>query len=247
MRVLVVEDDKALGVFLQKGLALAGHQVEWAGDGEAALASASTRQPDLMVLDLGLPRVDGTEVLVRVRAKYADTSILVLTGRSGIEECVRCLNSGADDYVLKPFSFQELMARCTGIQRRREQHSSAALRHGELEIDRMSHSVRRSGQEIELTAKEYALLEFMMLRRGECCTRAELLREVWHLSPDTATNIVDVYVNYLRRKLAAAHPDGALSAPVIETVRGAGYRLCGAPIPVAAAMFCRPHDEAARA
>ncbi len=245
MRVLVVEDDKALGMFLQKGLALAGYQVDLAGDGEAALASASEQRPDLMVLDLGLPRLDGTEVLAQMRALYCDVSVLILTGRSDVEERIRCLNFGADDYVMKPFSFHELMARCTGILRRRERHSSAVLNYGELEINRVDHSVRRGGWEIDLTAKEYALLEFMMLRRGECCTRAELLRELWQMSPDAATNIVDVYINYLRRKLAAACPDGKFSSAVIETVRGAGYRLASAPMPIPAAILRQ--NDAARA
>ncbi|MEO7030689.1 MAG: response regulator transcription factor [Acidobacteriaceae bacterium] len=245
MSVLVVEDDKALGMFLQKGLALAGHQVDLVGDGEAALASASERRPDLMVLDLGLPRLDGTEVLVQVQILYRDVSVLVLSGRNDVEERIRCLNSGVDDYVMKPFSFHELMARCTGILRRRERHCSAVLHHGELEINRVNHSVRRGGWEIELTAKEYALLEFMMLRRGECCTRTELLRELWQMSPEAATNIVDVYINYLRRKLAAACPDGEFTSAVIETVRGAGYRLARAPMPIPAAILRQ--NDAARA
>jgi DNA-binding response OmpR family regulator len=230
MRVLVVEDDRALGMFLQKGLGLAGHEVDWVGDGEAALQNAEARRPDLMVLDLGLPRLDGTEVLARVRARHKDVSVVVLSGRSDVEERIRCLKMGADDCVMKPFSFHELVARCTGILRRKEQQGSSMLHYGEVEMNRVERKVRRSGKDIELTAKEFSLLEFLLLRQGECCTRVELLREIWQMAPDAETNIVDVYVNYLRKKLAAAGPDGRASAAVIETVRGTGYRLIAGPI-----------------
>jgi len=245
MRVLVVEDEKALGMFLQKGLMMEGHEVELVGDGEAALASVTDRQPDLMVLDLGLPRVDGTDVLAQVRARSPQISVLVLSGRSDVEERIRCLNLGADDYVMKPFSFHELIARCMGILRRKEYHADPVLRHGDLEINRLDHSVRRAGHEIELTTKEYALLQFMMMRRGECCTRAELLREVWQMSPDAATNIVDVYINYLRKKLAAVRSEGGMTV-AIETVRGAGYRLGSVPGVGVMAVAAR-REEAARA
>jgi DNA-binding response OmpR family regulator len=240
MRVLVVEDDKALGLFLQKGLMLAGHDVELVGDGEAALENAEAHSPDLMVLDLSLPKLDGTEVLARVREKYKDVSVLVLTGRSDVEERIRCLDVGADDCVMKPFSFHELVARCTGILRRKERHSDPVLRYGEIEMDRIDRKVRRGGREVELTAKEYGLLEFMLLRHGECCTRAELLRDVWHIAPNTTTNIVDVYVNYLRKKLAGLYADGEMPAEVVETVRGTGYRLSAGP----AAPSMLPKTEA---
>lgn len=226
MRVLVVEDDRALGLFLQKGLELEGHNVDWVGDGEAAVKHAEENRPQLMVLDLSLPKMDGTEVLADVRKRFPDTAVLVLTGRSQVEERIHCLNLGADDCLLKPFSFHELTARCRAILRRKLQVSDSVLRYGAVEMNRVDRSVRRDGHEIDLTAKEFALLEYMLLRRGECCTRADLLQEVWQMSPDTDTNVVDVYVNYLRKKLASAHPDGHTSKPVIETIRGAGYRLC---------------------
>jgi DNA-binding response OmpR family regulator len=225
MRVLVVEDDKALGLFLQKGLMLAGQDVDLVSDGEAALASAAARRPDLMVLDLGLPRLDGTEVLAQIRAKYKDVSVLVLTGRSDVQERIHCLNNGADDCVTKPFSFHELVARCMGILRRKKQYADPVLRCGEIEMNLIERSVRRCGNAIELTVKEFALLEFMLVRCDESCTRSELLREVWHMTPDANTNIVDVYINYLRKKLAAAIPPGETRPAMIETVRGTGYRL----------------------
>lgn len=228
MRVLVVEDDRALGLFLQKGLKLEGHEVDWVGDGETATERAAENPPDLMVLDLSLPKRDGTEVLAEVHARCPETSVLVLTGRSQVEERVQCLNGGADDCLLKPFSFHELSARCRAILRRKASTGDSVLRFGGIEMNRLERTVKREGIEVELTSKEFALLEFLLLRRGQCCERAELLREVWQMEPDSGTNVVDVYINYLRRKLAAAHPDGHSSVPVIETVRGAGYRLVGA-------------------
>lgn len=225
MRVLVVEDDPSLGVFLRKGLMLEGHDVEWAVDGDTALEMAALQPPDLMVLDLGLPRRDGTSVLVAMRTDFPGTGVLVLTGRSLVQERVRCLDLGADDFVLKPFSFHELMARCRALLRRRERFADPVLRFGGVEMNRMERTVSYEGVPIELTAKEFTLMESLMLRRGVCCSRAELLTQVWHSTPECGTNIIDVYITYLRKKLAAAHPEDELASSVIETVRGSGYRL----------------------
>jgi DNA-binding response OmpR family regulator len=225
MRILIVEDDPALAVFLQKGLRLEGHDVEWVGDGDAALEMAAQQAPDLMVLDLGLPRRDGTEVLEIMRRDFQGTVVLVLTGRSQVQERVRCLDLGADDFVLKPFSFHELMARCRGLLRRRERFADPVLRFGGVELNRMERTVSYEGARVDLTVKEFMLMEFLMLRRGGCCSRAELLSEVWHSTPEAGTNVVDVYVTYLRKKLAAAHPDGNPWDSAVETVRGSGYRL----------------------
>lgn len=225
MRVLVVEDDPALGIFLQKGLMLEGHEATWVGDGEAALEQAAGEPFDLMVLDLGLPRRDGTDVLDQMRRISPATSVLVLTGRTSLEERIRCLNLGADDFVLKPFSFHELTARCRAVLRRKERNADPVLRFGALELNLIERSVQLNGIEIEFTPKEFALLEFLMRKQGACCGRGELLREVWQVAGDTATNVVDVYINYLRKKLSAAEPAGAIQAAVIETVRGQGYRM----------------------
>ncbi len=227
MRVLVVEDDVALGLFLQKGLKLEGHDVAWVGDGEAALQHVEEHRPDLIVLDLSLPRKDGTEVLAEMNGRFDGTAVLVLTGRSQVEERVKCLNLGADDCLLKPFSFHELTARCRALLRRRENFADPVLRHGDVELNRMDRRVMRNGRLIELTVKEFSLLEFLLLRRGRCCSRSELLREVWQMSPDAGTNVVDVYINYLRKKLGAASVDGDAVFPVIETVRGEGYQMGG--------------------
>jgi DNA-binding response OmpR family regulator len=231
MRVLIVEDDVALGLFLQKGLKLEGHEVAWVGDGESALSYAEEHRPDLIVLDLSLPRKDGTEVLAELSGRFDETSVLVLTGRSQVEERVKCLNLGADDCLLKPFSFHELTARCRALLRRREQFADPVLRHGDVELNRMERRVARNGRTVELTVKEFALLEFLMMRRGRCCSRAELLREVWQMSPTAGTNVVDVYVNYLRKKLGLGNGAGNIDADagycVIETVRGEGYQMGG--------------------
>jgi DNA-binding response OmpR family regulator len=225
MRVLVVEDDRALGLFMQKRLILEGHDVGWVCDGDAALADAALHPPDLMVLDLGLPHRDGTEVLKAMRRDFEGTAVLVLSGRSQVAERVRCLDLGADDFVLKPFSFHELLARCRGLLRRRDRFADPVLRFGGVELDRLQRTVRYEGVAIDLTVREFRLLEFLMQRKGRCCSRAELLSEVWHSALDSGTNIVDVYVTYLRRKLAASHPGDKSAASAIETVRGQGYRL----------------------
>lgn len=224
MKVLIVEDDKALGLFLQKGLKLDGHETFLVEDGEAALEHVRADQPDLMVLDLSLPKRDGIEVLEELRALSPDTSVLVLTGRNNVEERVRCLNLGADDCLLKPFSFHELAARCRAILRRGNRTSDAVLRSGDLEMDLIRRKVRRQEQVIDLTPKEYALLEFLMRRKGACCSREALLRDVWQTSSETAANSVDVYINYLRKKLSVTGSDGRRCTP-IETIRGEGYRI----------------------
>jgi DNA-binding response OmpR family regulator len=225
MRVLVVEDDQTLGVFLQKGLMLEGHDVDLVGDGDAALELARQQAPDLMVLDLGLPCRDGTDVLEVMRKEFGATAILVLTGRSEVKERVRCLDLGADDFVLKPFSFHELMARCRALLRRRERFADPVLRFGGLEMNRMERTVSYDSVRIDLTTKEFTLMEFLMLKRGSCSSRSELLSQAWHSTPETDTNIIDVYINYLRKKLSASHPEEISVESAIETVRGSGYRL----------------------
>ncbi len=234
MRVLVVEDDRALGMYLKKALEMEGHQVAWVGDGEAALAAVMDDAPELMMLDLSLPRKDGIEVLEVVHQTHAEMSVLVLTGRGEVEERIRCLNLGADDCLLKPFSFHELSARCRALQRRRTQHADPVLRCGSLSLNRMERSVECDGRAVELTGKEFALLEFLLRNNGQCVSRATLLEGVWRMSPDAGTNVVDVYVNYLRKKLgeaSAQQGSGSEALPAygmdnwIETVRGTGYRL----------------------
>lgn len=253
MRVLIVEDDVALGLFLAKGLKLEGHEVELATDGQSGLDLALDRRPDLMVLDLSLPQMDGIQVLEAMQGHLAGTSVLVLTGRNGLEDRVRCLNLGADDCLLKPFSFSELTARCRALLRRRVQYADPILRIGGVELNRMDRTVRRDGRPVELTTKEFALLEYLMQARGRTCLRTDLLRDVWQASPAAGTNVVDVYVNYLRKKLGAVRPHlhADMFGPdrVIETVRGEGYAMTSgqhgltAEIPVAMVLQASLFDS----
>jgi len=221
MRVLVVEDDAALLLFLRKGLELGGNTVLCATDGEQAVELALHESLDLIVLDLNLPKLDGIDVLRALRSKTESTSILVLTGRTSIEDRVSCLDLGADDYLLKPFSFHEMMARCRAIGRRRGGAVTNVVHHGDLQLDRVSRTVTRAGMAVELTTKEFALLDYLLQHRGRAVGRPELLNKVWRMSPEAGTNVVDVYVNYLRRKLQTEDDLGE----VIETVRGAGYMV----------------------
>ena len=234
MHVLVVEDDRSLGAFLKKGLETEGHRVEWVEDGEAALAYSVEGRPDLIVMDLGLPRRDGLEVLSELRARHDDVAVLVLTGRGDLQARVESLDMGADDCLLKPFSFIELTARCRALLRRRQQFADPVLRCGDLELHRIEHKVMRAGRTIGLTTKEFALLECLLLHRGECVSRSQLLQEVWQMRAEPGTNIVDVYINYLRRKLDVGGV-GDVRRRLIQTVRGMGYRVSVAG-PVQAAL-----------
>ncbi len=227
MRVLIAEDDKALSLFLRKGLELEGNTVECVADGAAALERINGEAPELLVLDLGLPMLDGVDLLRTVAGRASGMSIMVLTGRSQTNHKIDCLNLGADDYLVKPFSLQELLARCRAVKRRRSESASGTLQHGELQMNRITRAVTFGVEGVELTAKEFTLLEYLLLQRGRAVSRHELLKEVWRMAPDTGTNVVDVYVNYLRRKLGAA----GNAADLIETVRGEGYAIGARAIP----------------
>ena len=230
MRVLIVEDDAALQLFLRKGLELEGHTVHAVRDGDEAIEAVAVHLPELIVLDLNLPCRDGMDVLRSLQGQLQATSILVLTGRGSVDDRVSCLDLGADDYLLKPFSFFELLARCRAIARRRSGATASTIRHGDLEVDRVSRIVTRGNVPVDLTSKEFALLDYLLQHRGRAVGRPELLANVWKMSPDAGTNVVDVYVNYLRRKLQT----GAADADLVETVRGAGYTIRPvAAVPVA--------------
>ncbi len=219
MRLLIAEDDKALGIFLSRGLEADGYRVRLAHDGGEAVEAFREDMPDLTILDLNMPVKDGEQVLAEVRAMDTDLPVLVLTARQEVETRVRCLDRGADDLMVKPFSLHELRARCRALLRRKRE-ARLELRAGDLELDRLEHTARRGGEAIELTNKEFALLEHLMLNRGQCVSRVELLDSVWDMEPAQTTNIVDVYVNYLRRKLKDP-PPGRL----LKTVRGQGYMI----------------------
>jgi DNA-binding response OmpR family regulator len=219
MRVLIAEDDRALGMFLSRGLEADGHRVRLATDGGAAVDAFRSELPDLTILDLNMPVKDGIQALSEIRLLDADLPVLILTGRQEVETRVRCFDLGADDLMTKPFSIHELRARCRALLRRKRE-ARLILRAGDLEVDRMNHSATRAGQSIPLTNKEFALLEHLLLNRGQSISRIELLEAVWKMEPAQTTNIVDVYVNYLRRKLKDPTP-----GRLVRTVRGQGYMI----------------------
>jgi DNA-binding response OmpR family regulator len=221
MRLLIVEDDRALGTFLSRGLEAVGYRVRVVTDGGSAVIAFREDLPDLTILDLNLPVKDGEQVLEEIRRVDADLPVLVLTARQEVDTRVRCLDHGADDLMTKPFSLHELRARCRALLRRKRE-ARLLLRAGDLELDRMDHRALRAGEGVALTNKEFALLEHLMLNRGQCVSRVDLLETVWKLEPAQTTNIVDVYVNYLRRKLKDPAP-----GHLIRTVRGKGYIIPG--------------------
>ncbi|HTB96635.1 MAG TPA: response regulator transcription factor [Terracidiphilus sp.] len=226
-RLLIAEDDRALGTFLRRGFETEGYRVRLATDGEAAVVSFRQELPDLTILDLNLPVKDGAQVLNEVREIDEDLPILVLTARQEVDIRVRCFDHGADDLMLKPFSLFELRARCRKLLRRKRE-ARFSLHHENLELNRLDHTVTLAGQPVELTNKEFALLERLMLNRGQCVSRPELLDSVWKSDRTQTTNIVDVYVNYLRKKLLDPPP-----GKMIRTVRGKGYMLpVGDPVAI---------------
>jgi DNA-binding response OmpR family regulator len=222
MRVLLAEDDKAVANFIQKGLTAEQYAVDVSGDGEEAQYMLEQFDFDLLILDLGLPQLSGLEILKRLRAAKRSLPVLVLTARSRVEDRVKGLDLGADDYLTKPFSFAELSARLRALLRRADRPHDLVLRVEDLEMNRAERTVRRAGRVIELTPKEFALLEYLLRNAGRCVTRAMIIEHVWNLSFDPLTNIVDVYVNYLRNKVDRGH-----ARKLLRTLRGAGYQLGG--------------------
>ncbi|HEY7623051.1 MAG TPA: response regulator transcription factor [Solirubrobacteraceae bacterium] len=218
-RVLVVEDDEEIALVLQRSLRLEGYEVRIAGDGEAALEQAGAFNPDLVILDLGLPKLDGIEVARRLRADD-DVPILMLTARDALESRVEGLDSGADDYLVKPFERQELLARLRALLRRRPPRGSASVVVGDLALNPDTHEVARGEREIELTQREFELLEYLMRNERIVVPRQRLLEEVWGYDPFATTNTIEVFVSNLRRKLEAGG-----EPRLLHTIRGAGYVL----------------------
>jgi len=218
-RVLVVEDDTDIAGVLRRSLDKEGYDVRLAGDGEAAIEEAGDFEPDAVVLDLGLPRLDGVEVCRRLR-QDGDVPILILTARDALEARVEGLDSGADDYLVKPFERDELLARLRALLRRRPPRGSAYLVVGDLRLNPDTHQVTRGERDLELTAREFELLEHLMRNERIVVSRQALLDEVWGYHPFAETNTVDVFISNLRRKLEAGGEDRLL-----HTVRGAGYVL----------------------
>jgi two-component system response regulator MprA len=218
-RVLVVEDDEEIAQVLQRSLRLEGYEVRVAGDGETALDQSAAFNPDLVILDLGLPKLDGMEVARRLRAAD-DVPILMLTARDALEARVEGLDAGADDYLVKPFERQELLARLRALLRRRPPRGSASVVVGDLALNPDTHEVSRAGREIDLTQREFELLEYLMRNERIVVPRQRLLEEVWGYDPFATTNTIEVFVSNLRRKLESGG-----EARLLHTIRGAGYVL----------------------
>ena len=220
MRLLVVEDEKKVARFVKKGLEEEGYAVDVAPDGEEGLGMALDGVHDLIILDIHLPRMDGLGVLQELRKKKVATPVLLLTVRATIEDKVLGLDAGADDYLTKPFAFQELLARVRALLRRRADAEAPVLQVGDLTLDPARRLASRGGEKIDLTPKEFALLAYFMRNPGRVLTRTMISEHVWDYDFDTMTNVIDVYVNYLRKKI-----DAGREPKLIHTMRGAGYVL----------------------
>ncbi|GAB4178377.1 MAG: response regulator transcription factor [Geothermobacteraceae bacterium] len=219
-RILVVEDEKKVASFIKRGLEEEGFVVELAADGEEGLNLAMEKKFDVVLMDLMLPKRDGLEVIREMRQRDILTPVLCLTAKDTVEDIVSGLDSGSDDYLTKPFAFAELLARVRALLRRGSQDRGAELTYADLRLDPVTHKVWRSDKEIDLTAKEYALLEYFMRNAEQVLTRTMIAEHVWDYTFDSFTNIIDVYVNYLRKKV-----DRDYDVKLIHTVRGVGYVL----------------------
>jgi len=218
MRILVVEDDKKVAGFIKKGLEEETYAADVAYDGEDGLHLGSEGQYDLVILDIMLPKIDGLEILSQLRDQGRDTPILLLTAKDAVDDRVTGLNKGADDYLTKPFAFSELLARVRVLLRRGKAEVKTTLQISDLTLDLVSHNVNRGGDEIELTGKEYSLLEYFMRNQEKVLTRTMIAEHVWDYNFDTFTNVIDVYINHLRKKI-----DKGRESKLLHTLRGVGY------------------------
>lgn len=224
MRILVVEDDHEVASFIARGLTEAGHAVDVTDDGDDALGLTLVVDFDTIVLDVMLPGRDGFDVTRALRSRGSRTPILLLTARDALDDRVTGLDSGADDYLVKPFMFAELLARLRALERRQPELRNTVLRVGELELDTTTRNVRRDGAAIMLTNREYALLEYLMKNPDRVLTREMIANRLWNYEFDNFSNVIDVYIRYLRRKI-----DEPFGTRLIQTVRGAGYRIVSNP------------------
>ncbi|NIS61551.1 MAG: response regulator [Proteobacteria bacterium] len=224
MRILVVEDEKKVASFIKKGLEEEHYAVDIAYDGEEGLALAQINEYDLILLDIMLPKLDGMEVLRRIRGNGSGVPILILTAKDSVEDIVTGLDTGSDDYLTKPFSFAELVARVRALLRRKTKEKTDILTVGDLSLSTSTHRVKRGTRKIELTPKEYALLEYFMRNPNRILTRTLITEHVWDYHFDPETNVIDVYVNYLRKKI-----DQGFEKKLIHTIRGSGYMMKDEP------------------
>ncbi len=220
MRILVVEDEKKIADFIRRGLREEGYAVDAAYDGEEGLFLARTNDYDLVLLDLMLPKLDGLTLCKKLKEAKVKARVIMLTAKGTVKDKVLGLDSGADDYLTKPFAFEELLARIRAILRKNEAQAPTKLKLADLELDLLTHKVARGSKEIELTTKEYSLLEYLMRNEGIIVTRTMISEHVWDIDFDTFTNVIDVYINYLRNKV-----DSGFRKKLIHTVRGRGYIL----------------------
>jgi heavy metal response regulator len=218
MRILVVEDEKKVARFIQQGLQEEHYTVDTANDGEEGLRMATSGDYDLLILDVMMPKMSGVELTTSFRQDGGTSPILMLTAKTATEDKVAGLDSGADDYLTKPFAFAELLARVRSLLRRGTVEKSTTLSIADLELDTVTHKARRGGKMIELTAKEYALLEFFLRNRDRVLSRTIISEHIWEYNFDTGTNLIDVYVNHLRSKI-----ESGFGKKLLHTVRGVGY------------------------
>jgi DNA-binding response OmpR family regulator len=219
MRILIAEDEKKIAEFIRRGLKEEGYAADLAHTGDAALRLAEETPYDLLLLDIMLPGLDGLAVCSRLRAGGFAAPILMLTAKDRVEDKVKGLDSGANDYLTKPFAFEELLARIRALLRAKPAEASARLEAGEIEMDLAAHKATLAGKELDLSAKEFSLLEYLLRNKDRIVTRTMIAEHVWDINFDTGTNVIDVYINYLRRKLEKG------PKKVIHTIRGKGYTL----------------------
>jgi DNA-binding response OmpR family regulator len=222
MHILIVEDERRLGYLLRRVLLEERHTVDLAHEGHSGLDLALSGTYDVVILDVMLPGIDGIEICRQMRAEHVMSPVLMLTARGAVEDRVMGLNVGADDYLTKPFAMEELLARINALLRRRDRHfdETSQITVGDLTLDFLRHDANRAGHAIELTAKEFALLEYLMRHAGQVLTRTQIIDAVWRYDLEALSNVVDIYIHYLREKV-----DKGFSHPLIKTVRGVGYKI----------------------